>query len=183
MVVRLCFHARFWGLCRWGPFPGGRAAPGSSFLDLQSQVFSELHDSHPCTCLVCWASVRDSSLFSFSFHPLGLHAVALCPAFPLVGALQSQVHFQVSTLRSVAVLHCLQLFPVGLQLSAVTRRFVLLVPLELRSFLVDLVPRQLVCAFSQFPSASSSLSPCSLGCEALVGSRLLGRVFFLFSAS
>ena len=31
----------------------------------------------------------------------------------------------------------------GLQLSAVTRRFVLLVPLGLRSFLVDLVPRQL----------------------------------------
>ena len=71
---------------------------------------------------------KDSSLFSSSFHPLWLHAVALCPAFPLLGALQSQVHpFLVSILRSLAVLHCLQLF----------------VPLGLRSYLVDLVPRQL----------------------------------------
>ena len=48
------------------------------------------------------------------------------------------------------------------------------------SFIVDLVPRQLslrgspgsTLLFSQFPSASSSLSQCSRGCEALVSSRL-----------
>ena len=80
---------------------------------------------------------KDSSLFSSSFHPLGLHAVALCPAFPLFGAStvsgspHSGEHSPVS-----AALYCLQLFPMGLLLSAVTRRFVLLVPLGLRSFLV-----------------------------------------------
>ena len=36
------------GLC----LVGLRDVLGSSFLDLQSQVFSELHDSHPCTCLI-----------------------------------------------------------------------------------------------------------------------------------
>ena len=29
---------------------------------------------------------KDSSLFSSSFHPLGLHAVALCPGFPRGGS-------------------------------------------------------------------------------------------------
>ena len=138
---------------------GLRDVLGSSFLDLQSQVFSELHDSHPCTRLVCWASVRKirrslALLFTFLGSTLWL-----CAQRSLVGVLL------VSTLRSLAVLRCLQLFPTGLQLSAVTRRFVLLVPLGLRSFLVDLVSsatRVLLCPFSQFPS-TSSLFPCSLG--------------------
>ena len=76
--------------------------------------------------------------------PLGLHAVALCPAFSLLGnsavsgSLLSGEHSPVS-----AVLYCLQLFPMGLQLSAMTRRFVFSGPLGLRSFLVALSPRQL----------------------------------------
>ena len=34
---------------------------GSSFLDLQSQVFSELHDSHPCTCAPLFAALLQRS--------------------------------------------------------------------------------------------------------------------------
>ena len=65
---------------------------------------------------------KDSSLFRSSFHPLGLHVVPLCPAFPLwlsvSGSPLSGEHSPVS------VLYCLQLFPMELQLSAVTRPFV-----------------------------------------------------------
>ena len=146
------------GLC----LVGLRDVLGSSFLDLQSQVFSNsmtLTSLHMSRLLGKCA--KDSSHFSSSFHPLGLHAVALCP----VWALQSQVHpILVSTLRSAVPLF---------------RRFVLLVPLG-SNFLVDLVPWQFgsCFAFSQFPSASSLLSPCSLGCEAPVSSKLCWVEFF-----
>ena len=161
---------------------GLRNVLGSSFLDLRSQVFSELTSLHMSRLLGKCA--KDFSLFSSSFHPLRLHTVALCPAFPLLGALQSQVHpLLVSTLQSLAVFHCLQLFPQrGSQLSAVTilSCWSSSLPLGAPQFYFDLVPSQLslrgsqvlLCAFNQFPSASSLLSPCSLGCEALVNSRL-----------
>ena len=230
----LLFHARFWGLCRWGhdPFPGGRAARhlgsslscvlcsaplgdlaychsecpafadlraewcnqvsvsldsatflGSSFLDLQSQVFSQLHDSHPCTCLVCWASVRTvCRSLALLFSLLGSTLWLCAQRSSLLGALQSQVHpLLVSTLWSLAVLHCLQLFPNGAPSSPLC--FVLFcwsssLPLGapqvwfLGNFLCEGLRFYLLCAFSQFPSASSSLSQCSLGCEAVVSRRL-----------
>ena len=133
------------GLC----LVGLRDVLGSSFLDLQSQVFSELHDSHPCTRLVCWASVRKihrslALLFSFLGSTLWLCA----QRSSLLGALQSQVHtLLVSTLRSLALLHCLQLFPMVLPALRCDTSFCFAgppaFPLGLRSFLVDLVPRQL----------------------------------------
>ena len=145
-------------------------------------MFSELHDLHPCTCLICWASVRKmrrslAPLFSLLGSTLWLCA----QRSPLLGALQSQVHpLLVSTLRSLAVLHYLQLFPMGLQLSAVTPRSVLLVLQPSPQFSCESGSSETFLArvsgsyfaLSQFPSASSSLSQCSLGSEALVSSRL-----------
>ena len=67
----------------------------------------------------------------------------------------------------------------GLQLSRHGRAvFVFSGPLGLRSFLVAL-SRVLLCAFCQFLSASSLLSPCSPRCEALVNSRLCLVEFLL----
>ena len=156
---------------------------GSSFLDVQSQVLSQLHDSHPCTCLVCWASVRTIHRpLALLFLPLGLHAVALCRAFPLGGSAvsSSPLAGEHSPVSCRAPLFA-ALPQRGSQLSAVTSFCFAgppAFPLGLRSFIVDLVPQQrsflrgLLYACSQFPSASSSLSQCSLGCEAVVSSRL-----------
>ena len=61
------------GLC----LVGLRDVLGSSFLDLQSQVFSQLRLTSLHMSRLLGKCAKDSSLFSSSFHPLGLHAVAL----------------------------------------------------------------------------------------------------------
>ena len=67
-------------LFRWTPHVFGLVIPGSPI-----PVFSELHDSRPCTCLVLGKCANDSSLFSSSFLPLGIHTLALCPTLPPLG--------------------------------------------------------------------------------------------------
>ena len=119
---------------------------------------------------------KDSSLFSSSFHPLGLHAVALCPAFPLFGAPQSQVHpILVSTLSGLCRALLFAALPNGAPALRRDAPFCSAGPLGAPQFPCgsgSSATRVLLCASSQFPSASSLLSPCSLGCEALVSSSL-----------
>ena len=160
------------GLC----LVGFRVVLGSSFLDLQSQVFSELYDSHPCTCLVCWATVRK---IRRSLVLLSTSWVPRCGSVPSVpplggsavsGSPLSGDHSPVS-----AVLHCLQLFPMGLQIFAVTRRFCFfLVPWgsAVSLWIWFLGNSGSTLRFQPVSFTSSLLSPCSLGCEALVSSRL-----------
>ena len=70
--------------------PEVRDVLGSSFVDLQSQVFSELHDSHLCTCLVCWASVRKIRRSLALLFFLG-STLWLCAQRSLVSTLRSAV--------------------------------------------------------------------------------------------
>ena len=155
---------------------GLRDVLGSSFLDLQSQVFSDsMTHILAHVSFVGQLCERFVALQLF-FSPSGAPRCGSLPSVPPRGG--SAVSGSPLSGEHSPVSCCAPLFAALPNGAPTLRRdapFCFAGPLGAPQFPCgsgSSATRVLLCAFSQFPSASSSLSPCSLGREALVSTRL-----------